>query len=165
MVEEIVKFPTVATWFIGILLTIISALVGFVLWYVLQLIKEARGLGGKISKNTYEILGLKQETNELLSEIHSSNKSVWEELHKLRGSVVSGTMVLQRRKAEVSQILEDTKRAKDKLAAHDQLFTKGIKVLRRHRSELTLLRSRVQNISEDVLLIKEENAKNNGSKK
>jgi hypothetical protein len=152
----LVNYPEIAMWIIGLLLTTISTLIGFVLWYVLQLIKEAKGLNGKISKNNANIIDLKQKVTSVLSSLYTSEKNIWDELIKLRRSVVSGTMVLRRRKEEVNKILEDSRRVKSTLDKHSKILDQSIKVLRRNRSELDLLRTKTVGLSEQLIMIKDD---------
>lgn len=155
--DELLVNTKIATWIIGLLLGLVSTLTGFVMWYVLRLIEEARGLSGKISKNTYSILELKEQQARQLSALHTSEKGMWDELLNLRRAVVSGTLVLQRRKTETNQILEDQRRAKDQVAKHQKILNGHHQALKSQKSILDLSQSKLHTISEELFILKKEN--------
>jgi hypothetical protein len=140
---------------IGVLLTIVGAMAGLIIWYLKSVIKKASRLNEKIGKNTYSILDLKDSINGVFSSLHSSEKSVWEELVKLRRTLVSGTMVLRGRKKEIGELLADQRRVKSKLEDHQKILAKGIKTLKIHNDEFKLIRTKLHNISKDIFIIKD----------
>lgn len=152
--QGVVIFAKVAAWLIGLLLSIISALMGFLLWYILKIFKGTGDLNGKISKNTYTILDLKEQQTSNLSALHSSEKSIWDELIKLRRALVSGTMVLQRRREETNQILDDQRRAESEMAKHKKILQGHHKLLKRHRGRLDLTETKVIDLSDEIMLLK-----------
>ena len=155
-IQDIGLLVKIITWVIGILMTIIGSLCGFLLWYVIRVFKKAESLDGKISKIHYETIALREANGQIFSALHSSEKSVWDELIKLRRSVVSGTLVLRRRKQEVDKIVADTRRAENRMDKHEKILDASVQVFRKHRAEFQLIRTKLINLEHDLTLVTEE---------
>lgn len=127
-------------WIISSLLSFIGLLGSFILWYVISIFKKAEKLDEQIERNTTKITSLREHFNENISKVFTSQQGVGEDLIKLRGAVVSGTVVLRRRKTEITEIMEDQRRTKGRVAAINNELEQHKRVLIRHNNEIIKLK-------------------------
>lgn len=122
------------------LLSVISLLGGFALWYVVSIFNKTEKLDEQIKRNNAKITSLREHLNENISKIYSSQQGIGTDLVKLRGAVVSGTVVLRRRKSEIAQVMEDGKRTQNRVETINRELEKHKKVLVQHDSDIVMLK-------------------------
>lgn len=123
-------------WIISTLLSLIGVMGGFVCWYVLQLLREAKSHGQQIKRANEKITGLREYLNKHVSEILASEKSVGGELLKIRRTLVGTTVVLERRKSETRQIVADAERTRDRVEENTKRIREHDESIKAHTSEL-----------------------------
>lgn len=150
ILETIVTNQKIAAWVIGFLLAFISLLICFVLWYVKSIIFKVNTFEKRISKNAYSMLQLKKESLDWLSKVYSADQSLWKELSKIRRTLVSGTLVLRRRKKEIKEILEDQKRTRSRLGKHEEILQSSIILHQKNKNRFMLLHTKLTDVAKEV---------------
>ncbi len=154
MVKFLSSNPELAGWVVGILLTVISVLAGFVVKYFRDIIRKADRHSGAISRVNSNLIDFKNSHANAVNSIYTSQKEMWEEIAKLRGSVEEGNVVIGRRKEELDQLRDDTWRVKRKLAEHHGLHKQFFLSIRNRAKEGKILDSKLKQISQDLFIVK-----------
>lgn len=164
-IQDLELIIQIFLWLIGILLSVIGILGSFVLWYVIKVFKGTEELSGKVSKIRSEAITFRKTVGDTFFNLQTSQESIRKRLHKLQRAVVSGTMVLKRRREETRQFLAESKRARDQLDSHQKALEKSVRVLRAQDSEIKLIRTKLINLNEQLTLVTSNKSKPpNGSK-
>ena len=146
----------------GILLLVLGFFVKLVIDHLKKLLKEIEEYKSELQRIEQKLQGEIADRYEgAISQVYSLESRLWQEVNKLRRSVVSGNLLIRRRKAETHQILQEQKDAKGRLDAYEK-FSKGAsKLLKahhgtvmRHDDDIKVIKTDVKTIGKELKIYK-----------
>lgn len=138
------------------LMLIIVYLATIVSKHIVKLLRKADENSGKLGKIHAETIENRQRISRIGEDLCASTKNLWDELLNLRRTLDTTNMVLQRRRVEVDKLTRDQRRTEDRVDTHKKILSQTIKVLKRHDGRIELFRSKVVNLSDELIMIKKD---------
>lgn len=152
----------IITVFNACLVFILGLLIKPVIDHIKNLIKEVKGFRGDVERIEQELSGYSDRFEGAVHKVYSLESNLWKEISKVRRSLVVSALVIRRRKSETAQLMEDQRRAKDRLESFQKLAEKGAEIFRFHNGEIKKIKTDIIEIKDDLRIFK---TKNNGSGK
>jgi len=143
----------------GVLMTLVGGATFFAGIYFKEMIRKSKVNEDKIGKVHSDTIDTRARITRVGETLCSSNKSIWDELIKVRRSVDNTNTIIQRRQLETDKILSEQRRAKNTLAKHTKALTTTIKVLKKQGGRLGLLQTKVITLNDEMMLIKNRDEK------
>lgn len=137
MTEWFVKNPEIAVWALFGSTSLLTAASGAILSFLKSIYDKMKSQEGQLDEFRKEIIEVNRSVAKNLSEICSAQISVGRELDNIRRTLVGTTVVLQRRKAEVTQIREDARRTQDQMGEIRDRLQKSLQTIQKHDRILT----------------------------
>jgi hypothetical protein len=144
------------TIFNGVLVFILSLILKPVIDYLKAIVTETKGFRKDVESLKENHADATERFERGVHKVYSVEANIWRELNKLRRSVVMSNLVIRKRKSEVNQILEESRRAKDRLDSYQKIAEAASKVARFHNTEIKSLKTEMVNLKNDMILIKSE---------
>lgn len=151
--------------------TAINAILLFILGYIIKWAVDRIGKDiskvDKFSDDLERVKNMHRQTESaiyaLFSKLQTSHSSLIDGVSKLRRSVVSGSLLIRRRKAEISEIVENASRLKSDLSKAKQIIASGIDIAKAYDVRLKKIenQSTIIKVGQDVYIVKGEKKNKN----
>lgn len=139
---------------ISILLTFISLLAGFVLWYVIDIFKQASKLGKDIELcnrrinrlNTSYLEGQASQQKHLFN-LLTHQESNGERLEKLQRAVASSSLLVENGGKDIARLISSQHEIKHKFDDVEKINRLKLDIIRKHQTE-------IKKITDELILIR-----------
>ena len=149
MISFFLNNQDLAVWIVNILLSIISLLGAFLLWYLISLVKKSGSLDGKIEKTNKSIFRIKRFNEKNISQILTTQTTIVSDLLKIQRTLGSSAMGNESRQAEINKILDSLRRTNDRVEETTRTIEKSLQLLKTHNTEII-------NLKKGLLLIRDK---------
>lgn len=138
----------------GILLFILGLLIKPIADYLKNLIKEVKEFRGQIEELKKEMAEKDHSFRLSISQVHSLESRLWQEVSKLRRSVVNSSLVIRKRRAETKEILQEQNRTSRELESYKKHSKIAAQLLKHHNNEIDQLKSKIIVIGNEIKIFK-----------